>query len=150
MCTYFNSNKRSIANEDITVYKVCCKIHHYDFTYEYRRVYSAFFHGKPYDFGEKYEAASTSMSKCHCLKQNNTPRFGTYKYVADGGWFHSFTNFGDAFEYINTTLGCFSHCVVKCTIPKGTRYIDDGAFYKITTRYSAIVSESIIFDEMVG
>lgn len=106
MCLVVDSKNPQIAKKDMACYKVCLNTE-----YEFLVI-------TPYQLaylriGAKYEERS---NECFTRTTND--------YILTGDVYHSFKYLADARRDIKTwnTTGKNSLCIVKCVIPKGSKY----------------------------
>lgn len=135
MCLHIHHKHRErpvplIAEIDIICYK--CLLDNVDFLSSYYMEFQ-YSLGKVYtvnDFGER----------SHCISEDDITFY-------NGGGFHSFVLREGADKFISRVKGDdIDNCViVRCRIPKGSRYLEGGDFDDRPNYYS----ESIIIDEII-
>ena len=143
MCLHVNADtKIKVAKEDIVCYKVIIEDFESDGMCIWRSPYQGMIYekGHVYILGEQLKLLQSSHKK--------------YPYRIEEG-FHSFTNLSDALVFLNSfeaeciSMGMnFKSIIVKCTIPKGTTYVE-GLFYSCGTRFHSFCSEKIVCEGKV-
>lgn len=107
MCLISFEREPVVAQEDIVVYKVVRLTENSEFLAPICR-------NIRYRIGASYKEKHFDCTRSRC----ELP----YKIVEHG--YHTFGKEDDALEYASalTEAYCVDHCVLKCVIPKGTRY----------------------------
>lgn len=125
MCLITDSNKMSIATEDIT----CYKIMHLDADGNFISPYTHFNYKKNKEYTiTKY---TTFYHRTPKISVSDEGIYFTSDFEIHENAFHSFQNLDDAMtEYRWLQSHClliiniFPLCVVKCIIPQNTEYVD--------------------------
>jgi adenine-specific DNA methylase len=130
MCLITDSNKFKIAEEDITCYKAAVSINETAYRTPMRQFY--------FELGKTYE----DTEKFYAKPENDT-------YIIEGGVFHSYVNLKDVprLKKIHSLLKQYpglNHDIIKCTIPKGTEYIE--GFFGTAASYG---SRAIRFEKNI-
>lgn len=120
-----------IASEDITCYKILKD-------YYLSNAFLSFYQNFKYVIGEKYQNKGLGFILYPGYPEYNTPDIYEV-YEA----FHSYKHEQSTlFELDELGKQRYSKIVaVKCTIPKGSKYVENDAFY---------ASDTIIIDEIIG
>lgn len=133
MCILTNNVKFKIADQDIVCYKVLLKSKVEGvFLSPYLRFY--------YTLNKQYD----DNNELDVRKWDNSD------FIINGGVFHMFANYEDAMDEVNwltfpENMDVLCSCaIVKCIIPKGSKYIE-GKY----CQFDSIASKSIIFEEVL-
>ena len=126
MCFYIDSKHQDIktASKDIVCYKVM-----YERKRDYAPVLLSPFIGAAYDYNKLYELSS-NIEVVKCFLTGGNDYYGS---IYEG--FHSYTKLRRAVNFIGANA-----IVVKCIIPKGTKYY-------LSDEYDEYVSDKIIITE---
>lgn len=135
MCLILQDNKERIAEKDITCYKIFYNVYG-------GKVLSTLFQRYTMTLGREYDIDCSETSNC-------SYKYGNHYYV-EGGCFHSFKTLQGARGFLKREVGEHGPClIVKCTIPKGTKYFDGVFRNGISRYYGSYASRRITPNELV-
>lgn len=138
MCLELKKPEIIVAKEDIICYKVMIEPWRSNGGWVSPYMFMCYWKGDTYELGKQLQLLDFSKT----VKE--------YPYLVEEG-FHSFTSLSGAKKH-RKHLSMFNHdngfVIVKCTIPKGTTYVE-GLFYSCGTRFHSFCSEKIICEDKV-